>query len=171
MNVDKKQLSEFLWYRMSHHRRDCTFWMYLIVVVCGVGAAGVWMNVYSVIVDGDADRLNTSNLATAIYIFFSVGNGCILCRHFSFQQIIRPIRMLSVCMTIFSLVLMILCAKSSFVVSVVLGIVGCIMGVLTWIVSHGDDTAFDDTPPSTPALPMGGNVDRPVPGDRGDMKI
>ena len=63
-----KEIWNFLKKRFKDN--DSVFWMYFFVIVCGVGAAGIWANIFPAIVAWDWGRLKIESLAGALYTFF-----------------------------------------------------------------------------------------------------
>lgn len=170
MNASQS-LFEFLSFRLQNHKRDCVFWMYLIFVVCGVGAAGIWANVLPALIAWDRSKFVTSNFSIAILTFFPslLVSSCadILLP----DKVSRPVKMMSVVLIGFALLWMMLCANLSSKASIFFGAFGCVIGILTWIIAHGEDPVFNDGDEDKADKPTGGPVSRPVAGSEGEFAV
>lgn len=162
----KKRLKEFLLYRILYHKSDFVFWMYLIFIICGIGASGIWIQVAFFIKNGDLPQ----NIANAVYTFFPpiIVSSC--SELLLSEKTIKPIRMLGIVLIIGSLVWMLLCANLTAFLGICFGTLGCVIAVFTWIVAHGEDPIYTDFPDES-SLPIGGDVSNQVTGNEGEFKL
>jgi hypothetical protein len=166
----QKTLKEFLFFRMQNHKRDSVFWMYLIFIVCGIGAAGVWATIVPAIIAWDVLKFNTSNAASAIYTFFPALLVPSCAELLLPDNICKPVRMLSIVLIIIALLMMILCANLHDIASIIVGLIGSILAVLMWVIAHGEDHSLSDGI-ITSNNSTGGDVAKPVQGAEGEYAL
>jgi len=166
----QKTLKEFLLFRIKNHKNDSVFWMFLIFIVCGIGAAGIWATVVPAILAWDAKLVNISNAVSAIYTFFPALLVTSCAELILPDNICKPVRMLSIVLIIIALLLMILCANLRDIASLAVGFIGCFLAVLMWVVAHGEDTSLSDGVIALNAS-TGGDDSKPVPGSEGEFSL
>ena len=135
-----KEIWNFLKKRFKDN--DSVFWMYFFVIVCGVGAAGIWANIFPAIVAWDWGRLKIESLAGALYTFFPpvLVGAC--------ADILLPdtntktIRMFAIVLLILTFSWLMLCANLSGWWAISLGAVGCIIAAFAWIIANGEDPTY-----------------------------
>lgn len=169
MNANRT-LKEFVVFRLQNHKRDSVFWMYLVFIVCGIGAAGVWATFIPALLTWDMGKFNWSNATSALYTFFPALLVPSCAELLLPDNICKPVRMLSIVLIIIALLLMILCANLQDVASLLLGVFGSILAVLMWVVAHGEDNSLSDGI-ITPNTSAGGDDARPVQGGEGDYAL
>lgn len=163
-------LQEFVSYRLKNHAKHTVFWLYFIVIVCGVGGAGIWANFFQALVKWDHTLINWTSVASSMYTFFPALTISCLTDIILPENVGRPIRMGALSLLLLSFFWMVLCASTSVTASIICGIIGCFSSLFIWIIAHGDDPQLFDEPQISQNA-VGGSEDKPVTGAEGKFAL
>lgn len=169
--MDNKSLKEFLYFRLTHHHNHSVFKMYLWGIVIGIGGCGIWANFIPSLLKLDGTLINWENVSISIYTLFPSLAVSSWSEILLPEKVSRPVRLFAIVVVVTALLWMMLCINLPTILSILAGCVGYIAAVLSWVIAHGEDKSLDDNFDTDSTKIVSGDVNKPVQGFEGELKI
>ena len=151
-----KEIGSFIKKRVCDN--DSVFWMYFVVIVCGVGGAGIWANVFPTIVCWNTEKFDIAHFAGAVYTFFPPVLAGACADLLLSDQTSKVIRMFATILLILTFSWLMLCANLTGWWSAGVGMIGWLGALFMWIVANGHNPIYKQAKEAAENA-VGGNQD------------
>ncbi|WP_157935658.1 hypothetical protein [Bordetella trematum] len=136
-----------------------SFVIYFLIAVAGIGAAGVWLEIYRMF----EQHFDLANLRIAVYTFFPVLTATTGLQLIWAEGGMRSMRAFSILIITICLLGWIICtAIKNHETSLWWGIFFSILALWLWVITNAKQPDFLD---AINDAPIGGKLDRPLKGD------